>query len=173
MSTITPIGGQLQQLIIAETRKYAKKAEDIFGHAFDPVNVLFNLKGQASGMFVAHGEQTLIRYNPYIFAKHFDYSIANTVPHEVAHYIMYCLHGPKGVRPHGREWKDLMLKFGAIPSRTNSLDLSGIPLRRSRRHSYACSCMDHQITSRRHNLIRSGKARYFCRCCKGELVSNP
>jgi SprT protein len=173
MTTITPIGSGQQQLIIAETLKYIRKAEDIFSHAFEPVNVLFNLKGQASGMFFASGEQISIRYNPYIFAKHFDYSIANTVPHEVSHYIMYCLHGPKGVRPHGREWKDLMLELGATPSRTNSLDLTGIPIRRNRRHSYACSCMNHHISSRRHNLIRSGKARYFCRCCKGALVFNP
>jgi SprT protein len=173
MTSITPIGSQRRKLIIADTQKYIRQAEDIFSHPFDSVNVLFNLKAQASGMFLACREHRLIRYNPYIFAKHFDYCVSNTVPHEVAHYVMYCLYGPKGTRPHGREWKDLMRKFGAIPSRTNSLDLTGIPIRRHRRHPYTCSCMNHQISSRRHNRIRAGKARYFCRSCKGELVSTP
>lgn len=162
-----------RQAIIAETQKYIRQAEDIFDHAFKSVNVIFNLKGQASGMFIADRKQRLIRYNPYIFAKYFDYSICNTVPHEVAHYVMYSLYGPKAVRPHGREWKDLMLKFGATPSRTSSLDLTGIPTKKYRRHPYTCSCMNHQISSRRHNRIRSGKARYICRSCSGELVYTP
>lgn len=173
MTIITQIAGQKQQQIIAETLKYLRQAEAIFSHAFNPIDVLFNLKGQASGMFCASGEHRLIRYNPYIFAKHFDYSIANTVPHEAAHYVMYCLHGPKGIRPHGPEWKDLMRKFGASPCRTNSLDLEGIPVRRYRRHPYTCACTGHQISSRRHNRIREGQARYFCRSCKGELVFTP
>ncbi len=173
MTSITPIGNSKQQQIIAETLKYVQKACRLFNHSFNPIEVLFDLHGQASGMFCASGEHLLIRYNPYIFAKYFDYSISNTVPHEVAHYVIYCLHGPKGVRPHGREWKDLMRKFGAAPCRTNSLDLEGIPVRRYRRHTYTCACMNHRITSRRHNRVREGKARYFCRSCKGELVFTP
>ncbi len=44
--TITPIGNQRRQLIIAETQKYIGQAENILGHAFESVNVLFDLKGQ-------------------------------------------------------------------------------------------------------------------------------
>ncbi len=173
MTTITPIGRRQQQRVIAETLEYIQQAAAIFEHPFQPIDILFDLKGQASGMFCVHGEHTHIRYNPYIFAKHSRYSSENTVPHEVAHYIMYCLHGTAGVRPHGDEWKQLMLRFGVEPRRTNKLDLEGIPVRRQRRHPYNCSCTSHQISSRRHNQIRKGKARYYCRSCKGELVTNP
>ena len=40
----------------------------------------------------------------------------DTVRHEFAHY--YCLHNYKyRVKPHGREWRQACLKFGANPSR--------------------------------------------------------
>jgi SprT protein len=169
MPLISPIETSAQQHVIDETLKYLQLASDILCRSFRPINILFDLSGMASGMFLLkHGVPT-IRYNPHIFAKYFDYSLANTVPHEVAHYVIYSLYGPKAVRPHGREWKELMLKFGATPSRTNSLNLDGIPTKRQKRYLYRCNCMDHLITSRRHNTIVAGKARYYCRACKAEL----
>ncbi len=173
MTTITPIGRRQQQQVVTATLNYIQRATAIFKRPFQPVDILFDLKGQASGVFSVHGSHAHIRYNPYIFAKHYGYSCTNTVPHEVAHYIMYCLYGTAGVRPHGDEWKGLMLQFGVEPRRTNTLDLEGIPVRRQHRHPYLCSCTSHMITSRRHNQIRRGKARYYCRSCKGELVTNP
>lgn len=169
MSRIIPIDADKQKMVTAETDKYLQLASDIFHHPFKPINILFDLSGQASGMFRVKQGVAAIRYNPYIFAKHYTYSLSNTVPHEVAHYIMYSLYGLKRVRPHGKEWQGLMLKFGAEPSRTNSLDLEGVPTRRQQRHKYKCCCTDHLISSRRHNKITAGEVRYFCRSCKGEL----
>ena len=169
MPLISPIETNAQQLVIDETMRYLQLASDIFHHPFKPINILFNLSGMASGMFLVKQGVPKIRYNPYIFAKHFDYSLANTVPHEVAHYVIFSLYGLKTVRPHGREWKDLMRQFGAEPNCTNTLDLDGIPTRRHKRHPYRCSCTDHLISSRRHNRIKNGKAKYFCRSCRTEL----
>ena len=169
MSLIPPIDSREQKLVLNETEKYILLASNIFQRSFKPINTIFDLSGMVSGMFLVKHGIPAIRYNPYIFAKHFNYSLTNTVPHEVAHYIIYSLYGLKAVRPHGIEWKELMLQFGATPNRTNTLDLDGIPTKRQKRHSYICSCTDHQITSRRHNLITAGKARYFCRACKSEL----
>ncbi len=169
MYIITPIGTDQQKLVISETLKYIQSASDIFHHQFKPINVSFNLTGMASGMFCVKNAVPQIRYNPYIFAKHFTYSLSNTVPHEVAHYIIYSLFGLKAARPHGREWKDLMLQFGAEPNRTNSLNLDGISTRRQKRHRYRCDCREHLISSRRHNKITDGTARYFCRSCKTSL----
>ena len=146
-------------------------ASNIFQQPFRPVNILFNLSGLASGMFCVTKHNVLIRYNPYIFSKHFNYCLANTVPHEAAHYIIYSLHGLNSTRPHGREWTRLMRQFGATPNRTYSLDLSGIPTRRQKRHPYRCDCSDHLISSIRHNKISGGRAKYFCRSCKSELKS--
>jgi SprT protein len=169
MTTITPIGSSRQQQVIAETSAYISQAGRIYRRRFKPVEILFDLKGTASGMFCATGSRTVIRYNPYIFAKHFTYSLANTVPHEAAHYIVHCMHGSGKVRPHGDEWKDLMRLLGVEPRRTCRLDLEGIPMRRQRRHAYSCSCGTHQVSSVRHNRIQNGSARYFCRTCRDEL----
>ncbi len=169
MHIITPIGPDRQRLVIHETEKYLQLAGDILHHPFKPINVLFDLTGLASGMFCVKNRVPLIRYNPYIFAKHFTYSLSNTVPHEVSHYIIYSQYGFKAVRPHGNEWKELMLKFGVEPNCTNSLDMEGIPTRRQKRHPYRCDCRYHLISSRRHNKITNGKVRYFCRSCKKEL----
>ncbi len=169
MYRITPINISKQRQVIDETLKYLQIAADIFHHPFKPINILFDLSGQASGTFSVNKGIPLIRYNPYTFAKYFCYSLANTVPHEVSHYVIYSLYGPKAVRPHGREWKNLMLRFGVEPNRTNSLDLKGIPSRRQNRHKYRCNCTDHQISSTRHNRILNNKARYLCRLCNGKL----
>ena len=169
MSTITPINSDKQKLVVNETLKYLQLAQDIFHHPLEPINILFDLSGMASGMFCVKNGSPLIRYNPYIFSKHFAYSLSNTVPHEVAHYILYSIYGLKSVRPHGKEWKEIMLQLGAKPNRTNSLNLEGIPNRRQRRHPYRCDCRDHLLSSRRHNRITHGKARYFCRSCRSVL----
>jgi SprT protein len=169
MSIVSPIDTYKQKQVIDETQKYIKLASDIFHYPLKPINILFNLKGMASGMFLVKRGVPLIRYNPYIFAKHFSHGITNTVPHEVAHYAIYSLYGLKSVRPHGKEWKSLMQQFGAIPNRTNTLCLDGIPIRQYKRHQYSCNCSKHLITSRRHNKIRDEKAKYFCRACNGEL----
>ncbi len=171
MGLVTPISNHQQLQVKLETLRYIEQAATLFRRSFEPVDIIFNLKGMASGIFCSNGTQTMIRYNPYIFAKHYAYSLTNTVPHETAHYIMYCLHGLNGVRPHGVEWKQLMREFGVEPHRTNRLDLKGIPVRRQRRHTYACSCSQHQISTIRHNRIRNGHARYYCRNCNGELVT--
>jgi SprT protein len=169
MTLISPIETSKQKIAIDETLKYLQLASDIFHHQFKSIDILFDLSGIASGMFLLKKGIPTIRYNPYIFAKHFDYSLTNTVPHEVAHYAIYCLYGPKAVRPHGKEWKELMLQFGVTPTRTSVLDLEGIPTRQQQRYSYRCNCTDHLISSRRHNKITDGKAKYFCRSCKTEL----
>jgi SprT protein len=169
MSIVKPIDSNKQQLVIEETQKYLKLASDIFHYQLKPINVFFDLYGMASGMFVVKKGIPIIRYNPHIFAKHFSYSISNTVPHEVAHYVIYSLYGLKAVRPHGKEWKDLMLQLGAMPTRTNALNIDGIPTRQHKRHPYHCNCSEHLISSRRHNKITDGKAKYFCRACNGEL----
>jgi SprT protein len=169
MSIVKPINTYKQKQVVDETQKYLKLASDIFHHPLKPINILFNLNGMASGMFLVKQGTPVIRYNPYIFAKHFSYSISNTVPHEVAHYAIYSLFGLKRVRPHGKEWKDLMRKFGAQPISTNTLNLDGIPTRQHKRHQYSCNCSKHLITSRRHNKIADRRVKYFCRACGGEL----
>lgn len=167
---IEPLDESGQQRVRERTGDYIQRAAELFERDFDHIEVRFDLRGRAAGMFVFRHGLRYIRYNPWIFAKYFDDNLATTVPHEVSHYIIAELYGCRGVRPHGPEWKALMHCFGADPSVTADFDLSGIPQRRERRHLYRCHCREHQLTTRKHNTIVRGRYYYACRHCNGRLV---
>jgi len=167
---VQPIGESEQGLVTEATERFIGEAEGIFSRRFERVPVTFDLSGTSAGMFKAYGRQRWIRYNPWIFAKHFDENLADTVPHEVAHFIVHEVFGRRRVKPHGEEWRTLMRAFGANPSATFHLDLEGIPQRRQRTHPYRCRCRDHKVSSTRHNRILRGSGQYYCRYCDAELV---
>ncbi len=167
--TITSITPEQQQQVIECTSDLLQQCQHHFGLAFKPVNIRFDLRGRSSGMYVLKHKQRYLRFNPFIFAKYFDDSLKTTVPHEVAHYVSDILFGIKNIRPHGKEWQAIMHKLGVEPKVTGNYDLSGIPLKRQRRFTYACNCMMHQLTTVRHNKVTTGKAHYFCQKCDGRL----
>ncbi|MGD2062648.1 MAG: SprT-like domain-containing protein, partial [Nitrospirota bacterium] len=152
------------------TASYIARGRELFGGSFTTIPVLFDLTGRAAGMYRVTGGHPVIRYNPYIFAKAFTDHLMTTVPHEVAHYVVDMVHGARHVRPHGAEWRAVMTALGAEPRRTGAYDLTGVPVRRERRHPYHCGCTTHHLTSRRHNRVRRGAMRYYCRRCAQPLV---
>ncbi len=167
---VTPLNAALQQQVAAATRDCIRRAGELLDHPLDPVSVSFALGGRAAGMYRVQQGQRQIRYNPYIFGKYFADNLANTVPHEVAHYATDVLYGLRNIRPHGPEWRAVMQLLGAAPLATCRYDLSGIPLRRQRRFTYHCACSTHAITTARHNRVASGRARYFCKHCRTALA---
>ena len=167
---IEPIDNGARERVIRETERYISMAENLYRRQFPRIPVHFDLSGSSAGMFKIKGSDSRIRYNPWLFAKYFEENLSGTVPHEVAHYIVHCLYGLHRVRPHGPEWRAVMADFGADASVTGDFDLTGIPTRQHRRFRYRCDCREHQVTTRRHNLVSGGKARYACRLCNGELV---
>ena len=170
-NSIDPISSQLEQHVCATTSEYIARAGRIYKQEFSLVPIRFDLRGRAAGMYKVHNNIRVIRYNPYIFAKYFDDNLATTVPHEVAHYVVDMLYGAGRVKPHGPEWKQVMLSLEVEPSVTGCYDLSGIPVRKQKRHSYQCDCTVHQISPVRHNKVLRGKAHYYCRKCKSPIKS--
>lgn len=167
---IERISPELQQSVIEATARYIKKAGDLYNKQFELIPVLFDLTGRSAGMYRVKNGKRQIRYNPYIFAKYFNDNIAETVPHEVAHYVTDRLYGLRSVRPHGKEWASVMRGFGVEPKRTCQYDLDGVPVRVFKRVDYRCSCMTHQVTSRRHSQIERGHAQFACRRCGESIV---
>ena len=167
---IQPLNAVQKARIVTRTTDFIHRAEKIFQRRFETIPVIFDLKGRSAGMYRIQKNKPHIRYNPFIFSKYFDDNLATTVPHEVAHYITDAVYGLRNIRPHGKEWKRLMVHFGADASRTCDYDLSGVPVRRTRRHAYTCGCQTHQLSSVRHNRVLRGQARYFCRSCRRELI---
>ncbi len=160
-----------QREVEQATDAFIVRAETLFGLRLPPVTVRFDLKGRAAGMFrVRHGNPE-IRYNPWVFARWYADNLAETVPHEVAHYVVSRLHRRR-TKPHGPEWRAVMQAFGVAPRVTCGYrpeDVADLPRRRMREHAYACGCMQHRLSSIRHNRIRRGKASYHCRKCRRPL----
>jgi SprT protein len=167
---IDPIGEPQQQEVRDATEHYIAEAERIFSRGFERIPVLFDLKGQSAGMFKRDGVKRCIRYNPWIFAKYYAENLHETVPHEVAHFIVDEVYDRRRTRAHGEEWRLLMHAFGVVPQVTFKQDLEGIPRRRQKTHAYRCDCRLHEVSSTRHNRVQKGKARYHCLNCEGELI---
>ena len=169
MSAILPINAAEQKNITTLVNNYIKCAAELFSKKFAPIDVVFDLKGRTAGMYKIDKGRKVIRFNPWHFAKYPKENINETIPHEVAHYIIDQLYGIRNVRPHGKEWQSLMLKFGVEPRRTFSYSLEGIPTKVHKRYPYTCGCMQFDITTRRHNMIQQGKAQYRCRECGNQI----
>lgn len=150
---ITPISEQQQAEVVAATNHCIARASRLYGQTFEAVPIDFDLSGRCAGMYQVRGSMRRIRFNPWLFAKYYQDSIGDTVIHEVAHYIVDRLYGLKRVKPHGDEWKKIMVDLGAAPKATGHYDLTGIPTRQYQRFAYNCGCRTHQLTIIRHRKI--------------------
>ncbi|WJW75427.1 SprT-like domain-containing protein [Thiohalobacter sp. IOR34] len=152
------------------TRDCLRRAGELHARIFPPIEVRFDLIGRAAGMYRRRGAERCIRYNPYLFARYFEDSLANTVPHEVAHYVVDLLTVSARPRPHGSEWQAVMRALGVEPRLRHDYDLRGIPQRRQRQVLYRCACSSHRLGIRRHQRLLRGEASYHCRNCGAVLV---
>lgn len=153
------------QSVIDTTHRYIDESNRRLDLKLPYIPVRFDLKGKASGMFVVRRGEKFIRYNEIIFSHYLEDSLLNTTAHEVAHYVVYELYGRRRVKPHGREWKQVMHMLGVRPEVTSRYDLSGLPLRQQQQFLYQCQCRLHQLTATRHNRVQAHRAIYHCRSC--------
>lgn len=167
--SIQPITTEQQRQITDQTNNYIEQASILFSLKIKPVEITFNLKGRAAGMYRVSRSKREIRYNAHIFSKFYEDNFNTTIPHEVAHYITDIIYGLRDIKPHGKEWKAVMHAFDADASVTANYDLSGIPLKKQRTFTYRCDCQEHQLTSVRHNRIKRNRAQYYCNYCKQSL----
>ncbi|GJL83030.1 MAG: protein SprT [marine bacterium B5-7] len=168
-----PLEQHRGQLVIDETDKRIAEASVRYGVAMSSIPVEFDLTGQCAGMYQVRGRQMRIRYNPWIFQRHFEENLINTVTHEVAHYVVDMVNRGRRVRPHGDEWRQVMMDFNVIPEVRHQCDLSGIPVRRQRRFDYECDCQEHALSTVRHNRVVAGRVVYRCKQCGSALQLKP
>lgn len=169
-TAVKPIGEKQQQRVLETTSSYIQRASSLFDIACVKIPVSFDLRGRSAGMYQVRGKVKRIRYNPWIFSLHYEANLRETVPHEVAHYVADQLFGLSNIQPHGKEWRAIMRTLGVEPRATADFDLTGVPVRRQRRHRYRCSCREYQLTTSRHNKICRQQAVYHCRLCGAELT---
>jgi len=159
--------------IEARIRECITRIERHYGADLGLPEVTFDLAGASAGQYRYsrhEGRAThRLRFNPYILVSHFLDGLASTIPHEVAHFAVATFFPRHRLRPHGPEWQEVMQVLGARPERTHSFGLEGLPVRRQQRWHYRCECMDHAVSTTRHNRMLQG-ARYLCRGCGQPLV---
>ena len=148
---ITPLSEPQKVEVREATSRCIVQASALYGRAFNLVPVDFDLSGRCAGMYQVRGSTRRIRFNPWLFAKYYQDSVTDTVIHEVAHYIVDSLYGLKRVKPHGQEWKKIMVDLGGIPKATGR----------------------YELTIMRHRKIAKQRAKYLCQYCHGMLVVAP
>ena len=149
-----------------------KQAESHFRRAMPTIEIRYDLQGKSAGMVrFQEGKRPVVRYNMQLFSENHETFIARTVPHEVAHIVARSVFGA-GIRPHGAEWRAVMAFFGSEATRCHEFDISRSISRRLHRFSYRCNCLEHQLTSIRHNRVLAGQT-YQCRTCRAVLTPYP
>ena len=88
---IAPITEQQMAEVKSVTLDYIALAQQIYKKSFPSIPIVFDLRGKCAGMYRRNGRDQCIRFNPWLFAKYYQHSIGQTIPHEVAHYITDCL----------------------------------------------------------------------------------
>lgn len=168
---------------VAELQKVAKK---VYGKNVPNVQVVYDLTSvRIAGQAVFQPFMGLfkMRLHEAALAEYGDAYIEDTVVHEFAHLVQN-QHYPMS-KPHGVEWKAVMVSFGVNPSRCHKMDLStaitklavakGIPAEkakktgRQRRWTYKCSCQTHELSTIRHNKVQRDESTYHCKKCKTVL----
>lgn len=130
-----------------------------------PPRLAFDLRGTRAGCASADG---CIRLNPVLLRENAAEFLAQTLPHEVAHWVVF--RWRPGAAPHGVEWRQVMGWLEAPARRCHGFDVERARVRTLRRHLYACACRTHELTTILHRRIQNG-AFYYCRTCGKALQS--
>ncbi|CAG9295759.1 SprT family zinc-dependent metalloprotease [Celerinatantimonas diazotrophica] len=150
--------------ISAACENYIRMAEKYFKRTFARPAIKVNLRGKAAGQ--ARLDQAELRFNRILYEENRDHFIKQTVGHEVAHWIAYCLWG--NVRPHGSQWQQIMQQVFNLPAiRLHTYDVGRV---QGQTYPYRCNCRHYQLSTRRHRAILRGRY-YLCRDCGAVLVA--
>jgi len=145
------------------------QAQSIWKQIFALPTIEFDLLGRCAGR--AYCRENRIRLNPVLLLENQTDFIERTVPHEVAHLLTCTLYlGPARIKPHGPEWKSVMLALGLKPVRCHSYDTANARVRRPRWFIYCCRCRAIRELLRPHNRIQGGEHFYTCNHCNSRFT---
>ena len=150
------------------TEKYIRKAEELYNRPFDMPIIDDSLRGHCGGQAYTH--QWKLRFNNDIARRYKDDPndpYEHTIGHEVAHLIARKIHEGRRIRPHGPEWKRVMIAFGLRPDRCHTYETTAA--KRKAGYIYKCKCQEFRIGPKRHKNMQTGTRTYHCRSCKGTL----
>lgn len=151
-------------------------ADQLFGKGVTAPEVRYDLIGRSAGQAVydQFGKSPyVIRVNPVLLNENESYIVNQTVPHEMAHVVVYQFYLARGiqVKGHGNEWKRVMRYFGLEPDRCHSLDTTTIrAIRGGVEYHFNCGCVGkvYKLSKHKYNKYVSGIS-YRCPRCKVQL----
>lgn len=122
----------------AKIREVLDIAEKRYDQKFEMPEIRYDIKNTDGG--TATFQQWLIRLNLILMVENEEHFLATTVPHEAAHLVARRVYHNKlaaegkKMRPHGKEWKEVMELFKIAPNTHHTYDVSSIerPKRRKR-----------------------------------------
>ena len=126
-ATRSQLDASLLQLLHQRVDACFVQAEARLGRSFPRPQIHCNMRGRAAGS--ARLQTWELRFNPALYEANQQAFLAEVVPHEVAHLLVYALwgegRGKSRVLPHGRQWQSVMRElFALAPNTTHSFDLA-------------------------------------------------
>lgn len=121
---------ELRKKIEAKITECLAIAEAKYKQKFEMPEVRYDIKNTDGG--TATFQQWLIRLNLILCYENEPHFIATTVPHEVAHLVARRVYHDaiaatgKKMRPHGKEWREVMELFELPAKVTHSYDCTSI-----------------------------------------------
>jgi len=139
------------------------KAQGIYNMSFEIPKLEYNLTGFCAGQAWIDR----LRFNMELCKTNESDFIAQTVPHEVAHYISRIMFGSYGMG-HKKYWKDIMRALGCEPRRCHSYDCSTVVRKRRtvKRYPFSCDCNGYYMLS---SIKANRYGSYTCRKCHSHL----
>ena len=127
--------------------------------------ILFSKRGKVAG--TANFGKWTLNFNKVLMEENPETFINQTVPHECAHLIARLLN--KNIKPHGREWQNVIITLGGNPKRCHSYDTSNSAVYHKTKYLYKCDCQNHVVGPTVHKKMNDG-IKYNCRGCKSVLI---
>ena len=146
------------KLVVNRLQELGEKFTNVYGKTLTAATVAYKLRGSSAGRAI-YATNT-IDLNPIILKDNMVPFIENTVAHEFAHLAAAEMHG-KVKFIHGKEWQGIMASLGVKPNITHQYLIR----RYAAVYSWACACMDHQVSKTTHVKMLGGK-QYKCSSCQ-------
>jgi SprT protein len=156
MESLTKLDQEIERtLTIARTR--------FPNHSFPDPKIKMDLTGKTAGVY-CNKPTPLFRFNLMLLLDNKEDFIHETVPHEVAHFVVEVI--DPSSKPHGVTWQSIMHLFGVDnPQVYHNYEVPA-PIRRKQPYVYECPCKQHFFTKQKHNYAKKGTT-YYCTICKG------
>ena len=142
-------------------------AERHWKRSFTMPLVSYDLRGRSAGQ--ALQVKNLVRFNRTLLLENQESFLFQTVGHELAHILCWQVYGHR-VRPHGKEWRQVMAVLGLPPNRCHTYDTARSTTRKKlATFPYACRCRTREMTIIRHRRMLKSPGYYRCLQC-GEAL---